>query len=421
MAFGSRLKNAWDAFLGRDPTKNHVYQFGASRRPDRRRIVSNNLRTILSSIYTQIAVDCSLLNINQVRLDENGRFKEVLHTDLNRALTIEANVDQTGRELIREAVTLMLDEGCVAIVPTSTNVDPETTDGYKIYEIRVGRVKEWLPREVRVELYNEKTGEKKELLLAKSFVAIIENPFYGIMNESNSTAQRLVRTLAQLDRMNDRTTSGRLDMIVQLPYKLNTEAKRIQAENRKDDIERQLTDSTYGIAYVDTTEKIIQLNRPLENNLWEQAKALQEQLFAQLGFTKAIFDGTADEATMLNYNNRIIEPILTAITEEMTRKWISKTAQSQGQSIQFFDVPFRLVPLGQLAELVDKLTRNEILTSNEVRGIIGMKPINDPKADSLRNANLNHPEDQLNNGGEDVSKILNELNIQNEKEEEDEV
>lgn len=418
MAFGNRLKNAWNAFVGKDaaPPK-WGSSFGSGNRPDRRRFVSNNLRTILSAVYNRIAVDCSMMNVQHVRLDQNGRYKTTMNSTLNRALTTEANVDQTGRELIREAVTLMLDEGCVAIAPVSTDTKPGINGMYKIYELRVGKVKEWFPREVLLELYDEDVGEKKEIKMSKSFVSIVENPFYGIMNEPNSVGQRYVRVLNQLDRANENCSADRLDMIIQLPYTIKTDARRKMAEERRNDIEQQLSGSTRGIAYTDATERIVQLNRPLENNLWNQAKELQDLLFNQIGFSKAILDGTADEAVMLNYVNSIIEPILTAITEEMQRKWISQTAQTQGQAIRFFEDPFRLVPVAQLAEIADKFTRNEILTSNEVRSIVGMKPVDDPKADALRNSNLNHPDEVV----EETEETEEDVEIQNEEEGEDEV
>lgn len=390
---GDRIKNAWNAFMGRDPTPRY-WGGGSSYRPDKSRYNRTNLKSILSSVYNQIAVDCASIDINHVRLDENGRYKETIRSTLNRALTVEANVDQTGRALLKDAVSSMLDEGCVAIVPTVTSANPARTESYKIYELRVGRITEWFPRQVRVELYNEDTGRKETLLFDKSYVAIVENPFYSTMNEPNSTAKRLVRVLNQLDRSNEDQCMNRLDLIIQLPYTIKSDARRRQAEARRKDIEAQLTNSQLGIAYTDGTEHVIQLNRSLENNLWTQAKELQEQLYNELGFSKAIFDGTADEQTMLNYNNRTIEPILSAITEEMERKWISETAMTQGQAIRYFKDPFKLVPVAQLAEISDKFTRNEIMTSNEFRAVIGMKPANDPKADELRNANLNHPDEE---------------------------
>lgn len=390
---GDRLKNAWDAFVGRNPTPNYQYGYSSSRRPDRTRYHTTNIRSIVSSVYNQISVDCATIDIHHVRVDENGRYKETIKSPLNRALTIEANADQTGRKLVQDAVSSMLDEGVVAIVPVLTSTNPAVTESYDIYELRVGQITEWFPRQVRVELYNEDRGIKESRILDKSYVAIIENPFYEIMNEPNSTGKRLVRVLNQLDRSNEDSCMNRLDLIIQLPYTIKSDARRKQAEQRRKDIEAQLTNSQLGIAYTDGTERVVQLNRSLENNLWTQAKELQEQLYNQLGFSKEIFDGTADEKTLLNYNNRTIEPILTAITEEMERKWISRTAQTQGQAIRFFKDPFKLVPVAQLAEIADKFTRNEIMTSNEFRSVIGMLPANDPKANELRNANLNHPDE----------------------------
>lgn len=397
MAVGERFKNAWNAFMGRDPTPIWSYQSGYSTsfRPDRVQLSRNNLKSIVSSVYNQIAVDCASISINHVRLDENGRYIEPIEGSLNRALRKEANIDQTGRELVQDIVMSLLDEGCVAVVPTVVDINPRDTDSYKICELRTGKIVEWRPNEVLVELYNDLTGQKGfRILCEKRTTAIIENPFYSIMNEPNSTAKRLIRVLNQLDRTNEENSSGKLDLIVQLPYLVKGEARMKQAETRRKDIEAQLTGSKYGIAYIDGTEKIIQLNRGVENNLWTQAKELQEDLFNQLGFSTSIFNGTADEQTMLNYNNRTIEPIMSAIVENMERKWLSKTAQSQGQAIRFFKDPFKLVPVGQIAEIADKFTRNEIMTSNEIRSVIGMKPVNDPKADELRNANLNHPDEE---------------------------
>lgn len=414
MPFFDRFKNAWNAFKGRDPTPPYsFYTSYVSSRPDRIRFSTNNLRSIVSAVYNQIAVDCSLININQVLIDRehDDRYIKTIMSSLNRAISKDANVDQTGREMIREAVKIMLDEGAVAIVPISTSEDPMKTESYKIYELRVGRIKAWYPRSIRVEVYNEDTGVKKELVLDKSYVAIVENPFYDIMNEPNSTAKRLRRVLDQLDRYNEQNSAGKLDMIIQLPYMIKSEARRKQAEQRRKDIETQLTNSQYGIAYTDGTERIVQLNRSLENNLWQQAKDLEEQLYNQLGFSKSIFDSTADEKTLLNYNNRTLEPIMVALTEEMERKWISRTAQTQGQAIRFFDDPFRLVPVAQLAEIADKFTRNEIMTSNEIRAIIHMKPVDNQRADELRNANLNHPDET----GSVNTEVVEDVKIQNEE------
>lgn len=406
-SLGERLKNSWNAFLGRDPTKeinkNKYYETaygGSSYRPDRIRLSRGNERSIVTSIYNQIAVDVSQVNIRHVRVNQNNQFIEIIKSDLNHALTISANIDQTGRALLKDLVLSMFDEGVVAVVPVVTSVDP-LSGSYKIYELRVGKVVEWFPRKVRVELYNDITGKKQQFLVEKEWVAIIENPFYSIMNEPNSTLQRLIRVLNQIDRLNEKNSAGKLDLIVQVPYPIKLQARKEQAEMRRKEIEEQLTGSQYGIAYTDVTEKIVQLNRPLENNLWEQAKDLIEQLYNQLGFSPTIFDGTADEKTVLNYNNRTITPIVSAITEEYERKWLSPTAITQGQAIRFFTDPFKLVPVADLAEIADKFTRNEIMSSNEIRAVIGMQPSDDPKADMLINSNLNQSNEAINdmNGG----------------------
>lgn len=392
---GERFRNGWNAFLGRDPTFKYRYG-GSSVRPDRIRLSRTNARSIVNSIYNRIAVDVAAMNINHVRLNEEGNYEETINSDLNNALTIEANIDQTGRALVQDIVMSMFDEGCVAIIPVDTDEDPEDTAGYKIYTLRTGKITQWFPTEVRVEVYNERIGRKEEIDLPKSMVAIIENPFYSIMNEPNSTLQRLIRVLSQLDRTNEECSAGKMDLIVQLPYVVKSKAREIQAEKRRKDLEAQLTGSQYGIGYIDGTERVIQLNRSVENNLWSQAKDLTFELYNQLGLTQSIFDGTADEKTLLNYYDRTINPIITAIVEEMQRKWLSKTARSQGQAIRFFRDPFKLIPVSQLAEMSDKLTRNEIMTSNEVRSVIGLKPSKDPKADELRNSNLNHPDENQN-------------------------
>lgn len=406
-SLGERLKNSWNAFLGRDPTKeinkNKYYETaygGSSYRPDRIRLSRGNERSIVTSIYNQIAVDVSQVNIRHVRVNQNNQFIEIIKSDLNHALTISANIDQTGRALLKDLVLSMFDEGVVAVVPVVTSVDP-LSGSYKIYELRVGKVVEWFPRKIRVELYNDITGKKQQFLVEKEWVAIIENPFYSIMNEPNSTLQRLIRVLNQIDRLNEKNSAGKLDLIVQVPYPIKLQARKEQAEMRRKEIEEQLTGSQYGIAYTDVTEKIVQLNRPLENNLWEQAKDLIEQLYNQLGFSPTIFDGTADEKTVLNYNNRTITPIVSAITEEYERKWLSPTAITQGQAIRFFTDPFKLVPVADLAEIADKFTRNEIMSSNEIRAVIGMQPSDDPKADMLINSNLNQSNEAINdmNGG----------------------
>lgn len=403
---GERIRNSWNAFLGRDPTFPY-YQHGSSIRPDRPRLSVVTLRSVVSSIYNQIAVDVSQIDINHVRLDENGKYKETIHSELNNVLTLEANLDQTGRAFIQDAVISMFDEGVVALIPTDTEDDPNDTESFKIHKVRTGKILEWYPHSVRLSAYREETGRREELVLDKSFVCIVENPFYTIMNDQNSTRQRLMRVLSQLDQFNEQNSAGKMDLIVQLPYTVKSKARMKLAEMRRRDIEAQLTGSQYGIAYVDGTEKIIQLNRSLENNLWTQAKELTTELYNQLGLTQSIFDGTADEKTLLNYYNRTITPIITAITDEMRRKWLSKTARTQGQSIRFFQDPFKLIPVGQLAEMSDKLTRNEIMSSNEIRGVIGLKPSDDPKADELRNSNINHPEDSK----KETVNVEEEINI----------
>lgn len=396
--FGERFKNAWNAFLGRDPTdSDSVYPgyFGGFTRPDRTRITRGSLRSVTDSIYNQIAVDISSIDIRHVRLNDEGKYQETIEGSLNDALSIEANIDQTGRELIVDAVLKMFDDGCVAIVPIDTAFNPMKTDAFKIYTLRAGRIKGWMPKHIQVELYDDNSGQKKVLTLPKRICAIIENPFYTIMNEPNSVGQRLLRVQRQLEKSNEELCSGKLDIIIQVPYNIKSEALRKRAEARRKDIEFQLSGSKYGIAYADGTEKIVQLNRSLENNLWNQAKELQQDLYNQLGFSQSIFDGTADEKTMLNYQNRTLEPILNALVENMARKFLSKTARAQRQSIQYFSNPFKLVPVAQIADIADKFTRNEIMTSNEIRSVIGLRPSKDPKADELRNSNLNHPDEKL--------------------------
>lgn len=399
-SLGERLKNSWNAFLGRDPTNQNIMSYyeaaygSSSTRPDRVRLSRGNERSIVTSIYNQIAIDVSQVNIKHVRLNQNGQFIDTIDSDLNKALTLSANIDQTGRALIKDLVLSMFDEGVVGVFPVRTDIDPKN-GSYKIYELRIGKIVEWFPRHIIGEVYNDQVGQKQRVLVEKSIVAIIENPFYAVMNEPNSTLQRLIRILNQIDRLNEKNSAGKLDLIVQVPYPIKLTARKEQAERRRKEIEEQLTGSQYGIAYTDVTEKIVQLNRPLENNLWEQAKDLITQLYNQLGFSPTIFDGTADEATMLNYNNRTLTPILTAITEEMQRKWLTQTAITQGQAIRFFTEPFKLVPVANLAEIADKFTRNEIMTSNEIRSVISMLPAKDPKADMLINSNLNQSNESV--------------------------
>lgn len=388
-SFGSRLKHAWNVFRSRDPT-SEFRDTGASyyNRPDRPRFTRGNERSITTSVLNRIALDASAIDILHVRLDKNGRFLEEINSGLNNCLKLSANTDQTGRAFKQDVVMSMLDEGCVAIVPTDTTMNPKATDSYDIETMRVGKIIQWRPQHVQVRLYNEQTGKKEEIWLPKKMVAIVENPLYAVMNEPNSTMQRLIHKLGLLDITDEQTASGKLDLIIQLPYVIKTDARRQQAENRRKDIEMQLAGSKYGIAYTDGTEKITQLNRSLENNLMKQVEYLTNQLYSQLGITQTILDGTADEKTMLNYYSRTIEPIVSAIADEMKRKFLTKTARTQNQSIEFFRNPFKLVPVNDIAEIADKFTRNEIMTSNEIRQIVGMKPSDDPKADELRNSNI---------------------------------
>lgn len=392
LSVGSRFKNAWNAFRNREPTK--VFQdigYGYSYRPDRFRLTRGNERSIVTSVYNRIALDVAAIDIRHVQLDAEGQFCDVVQSGLNNCLSTEANLDQTGRAFIQDAVMSMIDEGCIAIVPVDTDDDPDDTTGYQILSMRVGRIRDWYPKHIRVELYNEETGRKQDIVVPKSTVAIVENPLYSVINEPNSTMQRLIRKLNLLDAVDEQSSSGKLDLIIQLPYVIKTEARRKQAEKRRKDIEQQLAGSKYGIAYTDGTERITQLNRSLENNLMKQIEYLTSMLYSQLGITQSILDGTADDKTMLNYYNRTIEPIIAAIVDEMKRKFLSKTARSQNESIKFFRDPFKLVPVADLAEISDKFTRNEIATSNEIRRVIGWKPSDDPKADELRNSNLSQP------------------------------
>ena len=391
MSFGSRLKHAWNAFTGTDYTTYQDVGPGYSSRPDRIRLTRGNERSIITSVYNRIALDVAALNVQHIRLDENGRFLSVIQDGLNTCLTVEANIDQTARAFIQDIVVSMLDEGCVAIVPVDTTYDPSVTGSYDIQTMRVGKILDWYPQHVRVRLYNERTGTKENILVPKSTVAIVENPLYAVVNEPNSTMQRLIRKLNLLDVIDEQSGSGKLDLIIQLPYVIKTEARRQQAENRRKDIEAQLSGTKYGIAYADGTERITQLNRSVNNNLMSQIEYLTSMLYSQLGITQSILDGTADEKTMLNYNNRTIEPIISAIVDEMKRKFLTKTARSQSQSISFFRDPFKLVPVNDIAEIADKFTRNEIMTSNEIRQVIGRKPSDDPRADELRNKNLSAP------------------------------
>ena len=392
--FGERLQHAWNAFFSRDPTitTEDTYSYGSSIRPDRIRLTRGNERSIVNAIYSRIAVDVASVNIVHCRVDENDKFIEPINSDLNNCLTLEANKDQTSRALLIDIVMSMFDEGVVAVVPIECDVDP-IKSSFKIYSLRTGKITAWYPDHVRVSLYNDRTGRREEVTLPKKYVAIIENPFYSVMNEPNSTLQRLIRKLNLLDVVDEQTSSGKLDLIIKLPYLVKGEKREKQAEKRRKDIESQLTGTKYGIAYVDSTENITQLNRPLENNLMNQIEYLTKMLYGQLGMPEEIFNGTADEATLLSYYNRTIEPILSTFCLEFKRKWLTKTARTQGQSIQFFRDPFKLVPVSQIAEIADKFTRNEIMTKNEIRSVIGMRPSDDPKANELINSNINHPEE----------------------------
>ena len=394
-SFGDRLRHAWNAFFNKDPTmRNKDLGVSYGYRPDRTRFSRGNERTIVTSIYNRIALDVASIQIKHVKLDDNQRFTEEIKSDLNECLTLSANTDQTARAFWQDAVVSMFDEGVVALVPVETTSDPTITGAFDIHSLRTGQIIEWYPQHVKVRVYNEKNGKKEEIVMPKNRVAIIENPLYTVINEPNSTMQRLIRKLALLDAVDEQSSSGKLDLIIQLPYTIKTETRRQQADNRRKDIEAQLTGSKYGIAYADATEKITQLNRPLENNLLKQVEYLTSMLYGQLGLTQSIMDGSADEKVMLNYNNRTIEPIVAAIVDELKRKFLTKTARTQGQSILFFRDPFRLVPVGNIAEIADKFTRNEIMTSNEIRQVIGMKPSSDPKADELRNSNISHPAEE---------------------------
>lgn len=390
MVFRDRLQHAWNAFMNKDPT---TYYHGSSYsiNPNRVRFTRGNERSIVTAVYNRLALDTAAISIKHIRMDKNDRFSEVINSDLNECLNLSANIDQTGRAFIQDIVVSMLDEGCVAVVPVDTTLNPEITGSYDVNTMRTGKIIEWYPQHVKIRLYNEITGRKEDITFPKNMVAIMENPFYSVMNESNSTLQRLIRKLVLLDSIDEQSGSGKLDLIIQLPYTIKTEARKRQAEERRKDIEMQLAGSKYGIAYTDGTEKVTQLNRSVENNLMKQIEYLTNLFFSQLGITQSILDGTADEKTMLNYYDRTIEPILSTIVDEMKRKFLTKTARSQGQSIKFFRDPFKLVPVSEIAEIADKFTRNEIASSNEIRQVIGWTPSNDPKADELRNKNLSEP------------------------------
>lgn len=407
-SISTRFKNAWNAFRNKDPSSFNN-GMGFSVRPDRARLTRGNEKSITTSIYNRIALDVSSINIQHVRLDDNGRYREIIDSKLNSCLTLEANIDQTNRAFIQDVVISMFDEGAVAVVPVDTTIDPKITDSYDIITMRTGKILEWYPEKVKVRVYNDRTGLKEDLIMLKKNVAIIENPLYAVINEPNSTMQRLIRKLNLLDVIDEKSASNKLDLIFQLPYTVRTETKRSQAEKRRSDLEQQLAESKYGIGYIDSTERVIQLNRPVENNLMSQIEYLTSMLYSQLGINQGVLEGTADSKAMSNYYDRTIEPIVSAIVDEMKRKFISKTARTQGQSIMYFRDPFKLVPILDLAEMVDKFTRNEVMTSNEFRQVIGMKPSNDPNADKLLNKNLK----QTNSGA--IPTTSSEIN--NEEEE----
>ena len=404
MGLLTQIRHGWNAFLNRDPTGNYR-NIGPeySYRPDRPRLTRGNERSIVTSVYNRIALDVASIDIKHCKLDENGRFISVVNSALNNCLSLEANIDQTSRAFVQDIVMSMLDEGCVAIVPIETDIDPNSTDSYKIFSMRTGKILGWYPSHVKVRVYNENTGRKEDIIVPKKSVSIIENPLYAVINEPNSTMQRLIRKLNLLDVVDEQSGSGKLDLIIQLPYTVKSDLRKQQAESRRQDIERQLTGTKYGIAYTDATEHITQLNRSVDNNLMKQIEYLTSMLYSQLGITQSVLDGTADEQTMLNYNSRTVEPIISAIVDEMKRKFLTKTARTQLQTISFFRDPFKLVPVNNIAEIADKFTRNEILTSNEIRQIIGMKPSDDPKADKLINSNISQPAEEVveqpNEGG----------------------
>lgn len=403
ISFRNRLKHAWNVFKTKDNNDlrtdeiNMPYVMGTSIKPDRVRLHIQNERSIIASLYNRIAIDAAAIPIKHVKINENGLFVEEVRSSLNNCLSIEANIDQTGRELIFDSILSLLDEGCIAIVPVDTSVNIRNTDAYDIHSLRAGKIVEWFPDSVRVELYNERKMKKEKVVLPKSKVAIIENPFYSVMNESNSTLKRLTRKLALLDYIDEQSGSSKLDLILKLPYAIRTDKRKAQAKERKELIETQLKDSKYGIAYIDPSEDIVQLNRSVDNNLMSQIEYLTKTLYSQLGVTEGVFDGSADEKVMLNYYNSTIEPILSAITNEMERKFLTKTARTQKQAIRFVRDPFRLVPVSDISEIADKFTRNEILSANEIRSVVGYRPVDDERANELRNRNLNATEDQLGN------------------------
>lgn len=396
MAFnlGSRMQHAWNAFMTRDPTPYQNIGVSYGSRPDRPRLTRGNERSLITAVYNRIALDVASINIEHVQLDNDKRYLYTRDSTLNNCLSLEANLDQTGRAFIQDVALSMMDEGCVALVPIDTDIDVKNSS-FNVETMRTGKIVQWFPKHIKVRVYNELRGEKQDIIVPKKSTGIIENPFYAVMNEQNSTMQRLVRKLNLLDVIDEQSSSGKLDMIIQLPYVVKTEARRKEANRRRKEIEEQLTGTKYGIAYTDATEKITQLNRSVENNLMGQIEFLTSMLFSQLGITQAILDGTADDKTMKNYFSRTVEPILAAITDEIKRKFLTKTARTQGQSIVFFQDPFKLIPVSEIADIADKFTRNEIMTPNEMRQVVGMKPSSDPKADELRNRNISQSSAEL--------------------------
>lgn len=415
--FSERIKRAWNAFLNRAPTDYYRDDNGSVSyvRPDRVKFTRGIDRTIVNSIYNRIAVDAASISIEHVKLDDNNRYLETVDSGLNQCLTVSANVDQTGRAFLQDVYMSILDEGCVAIVPIDTYQNPFTTQSYDILSLRVGKIVEWHPRYVVVDVYNDRTGKREKLYMPKDLVAIVENPFRSIMNEPNSTMQRLIRKLSLMDIIDEQSSASKLDLIIQLPYVIKSDARRAEAEKRRSEIENQLANSKYGIAYADGTERIVQLNRPVENNLMAQVEYLTRMLYSQLGISEELLNGSADSKLQLAYNNRIIEPLVSAVADEMKVKFLTKTARTQRQSIMFFKDPFRMVPVDQIPEMADKLTRNEIMTSNEIRTVIGLKPAKDPSADELRNKNLNESSDEIKSKMSSLNQPNDEEQNQNGK------
>ena len=395
-SLGERLKKGWNAFRNnKDPTFEQAQWnvYSSTFRPDRLRLTGGNEKSIITAIYNRIALDVASISIKHVRVDENGRYKEEIKSPLNNVLTLDANTDQTGRALIQDAVLSMFDEGVVAIVPVDVKGDPILSDSYEIYTVRTAKILEWYPEHIRISMYDERTGKRDEIVIPKRIAAIVENPFYAVMNDRNSVLKRLVRKLNLLDAVDEQSASGKMDLIIQLPYAAKTPLKKQQAEDRRHDIESQLIDSKYGIAYIDGTEHVVQLNRAVENNMMSSIEYLTSMLYSQLTLTPEVMNGSAKEEVMLNYNNRTVEPIVAAIVDEMNRKYLTPTARTQGQRIQYFREPFRLVPINGIADIADKFTRNEILSPNEIRGIVGFRPSDDAEADKLRNRNINQAKD----------------------------